>query len=106
MGKLWRTTSSGKRVRTAAGVRHELRKFQSSAKAKADRASRNKARRQAIREGRAHVGDGTAVDHKNSNPMDDSSDNLRVMPKSKNAARHEDSRERGSTRDKKDWGKD
>ena len=106
MGKLWKTLSNGKRVRTAAGIRHEYAKFQSSDKAKAERASRNKARRQAISSGRAHVGDGTVEDHKNSNPMDDSSSNLRQMSKSENAGRHEDSRLKGSKRDKKDWGKD
>lgn len=106
MGKLWRTTSSGKRVRTAAGIKHELEKFQSSAKAKADRASRNKARRQAIREGRAHVGDGTDVHHLDSNPENDSASNLRVEKASTNRAHNEDSRLKGSKRDKKDWGKD
>lgn len=106
MGKFWRTTSTGKRVRTQAGIAHEYKKFQASAKAKAERASRNKARRQAISSGKAQVGDSTAVHHRNSNPMDDTSDNLVVESAKKNAGEHEDSRLKGSTRDKKDWGKD
>ena len=39
------------------------RAYDGSAKRKKDRAARNKARRKAIREGRAKVGDNTAVDH-------------------------------------------
>ena len=57
MGKYW-ITVNGKRKRTAAGVKHEYEKFQSSAKAKAERASRNSARRSAIRSGRVSKGDG------------------------------------------------
>lgn len=106
MGKYWRVTSSGKRVRTAAGVKHEYEKFESSTKAKKARASRNKARRRAIAAGTAHVGDGTAIDHKNSNPMDDSPSNLRKMSRSANAGRREDSRKKGSKRNKAKWGKD
>lgn len=105
MGKYWYIDSSGKRKRTKAGIKHELVKFQSSAKQRAARASRNKARRMAIAAGRAHVGDGTAVDHKDSNPMDDRKSNLRVMSKRNNAARHEDSRKKGSKRNKVRWGK-
>lgn len=106
MGRLWRTTSSGKRVRTAEGVRHEYKKFQASAKAKAERASRNKARRHAIASGQAHVGDGTAVHHKDSNPNHDNSSNLVVESAKKNAGESEDSRLKGSKRDKSKWGKD
>lgn len=40
MGRLW-VTIGGKRKRTAAGVKHEYDKFQSSAKAKAERSARN-----------------------------------------------------------------
>lgn len=42
----------------------------------------------------------------NSNPLNDSSSNLRKMSKSANAGRHEDSRKKGSKRNKKSWGKD
>lgn len=105
MGRLWRTTSSGKRVRTKAGYAHEYSKWGGTEKYKKDRASRNKARRRLIREGRAHVGDGTSVDHRDSNPRDDAESNLRVMTKSANAARREDSRRKGSTRNKSRWGR-
>lgn len=40
------------------------RKYNSTAKAKKDRAARNKARREAIRDGRAKKGDGYDLDHK------------------------------------------
>lgn len=105
MGRLW-TLRDGKRVRTPEGIRHELRKFQSSTKAKKERASRNKARRQAIRNGEAHKGDNTAVHHRNSNPMDDTADNLVVESARKNAGEHEDSRLKGSKRNTDEWGKD
>lgn len=59
MGKYW----IGKK-RTPAGVEHELKRFQSSRKAKKDRAARNKARREALREGRVHRGDNKEVDHR------------------------------------------
>lgn len=106
MGQLWRTTSSGKRVRTAAGIAHDYRKFQSSDKAKRERAARNKARRHAIASGAAHKGDGTAVHHVDSDPNHNSSSNLRVESARKNAGEHEDSRLKGSKRDTSDWGKD
>lgn len=94
----------GKPKRTAAGVKHEYRKFQSSKKAKKDRAARNKARRQAIREGRVHKGDGKELDHRNSNPRDGGKSNLRVVSRSTNRAKKENSRRRGSRRDKSSWG--
>ena len=51
------------------------------------RVARNKARRAAIRDGKAHVGDGTEVDHKNMNPLDNSPGNLRVVAKKTNRRR-------------------
>ena len=93
MGKWW---SNGKR--TKAGIKHEYEKFQSSAKAKAERASRNSARRSAIRKGLAHKGDNTSVDHIDSNPRHNSPSNLRVISRSANAGRKEDSRLKGSKR--------
>lgn len=42
----------------------EYQKHQSSEQDKKDRAARNKARRKAIREGRASKGDGVDLDHK------------------------------------------
>jgi hypothetical protein len=52
------------------------------------RVDRNRARRHAIAAGKAHVGDGTQVDHVK--PLDaggsDKDSNTRVVPRSKNAA--------------------
>lgn len=103
MGKLW-VTVNGKRKRTAAGVKHEYEKFQSSAKAKAERASRNSARRSAIKSGRVHKGDGKDIDHKDSNPRHNASSNLRVVSRKTNRGKKENSRKRGSRRSRSSWG--
>ena len=103
MGKLWYIDSSGKRKRTKLGLKMEYKKFQSSAKAKAERASRNSARRAALKKGRVHKGDGKDIDHKNSNPTDNRASNLRVMSASANRGKKENSRRRGSRRTR--WGK-
>ena len=99
MGKLWVG-----RHRTAEGNRHEYSRFQSSKKAKKDRAARNKARRQALAEGKVHRGDNKSIDHKDSNPRNNAKSNLRVMSRSKNAGRKENARRRGSRRNKSAWG--
>lgn len=103
MGRLW-VTVNGKRKRTAAGVKHEYEKFQSSAKAKAERASRNSARRSALKSGRVHKGDGKDIDHKDSNPRHNSSSNLRVVSRKTNRGKKENSRRRGSKRSRSSWG--
>ena len=103
MGRLW-VTVNGKRKRTAAGVKHEYEKFQSSAKAKAERASRNSARRSAIKSGRVHKGDGNEVDHRDSNPKNNASSNLRVVSRKTNRGKKENSRRRGSKRSRSSWG--
>lgn len=82
----------------------EYRRFQSSKKAKKDRASRNKARRQAEREGRVHKGDGKEIDHINSNPRQNAKSNIRVVSRHTNRAKKENSRRRGSRRKKSSWG--
>lgn len=102
MGRYWVGTGKD-RHRTAAGVRHEYEKFQSSAKAKAERASRNSARRSALKKGLVHKGDGKDVDHKDSNPLHNSASNLRIMSASENRGKKENSRRRGSRRTR--WGK-
>lgn len=104
MGKFWYIDSSGKRKRTQEGIEHELSRFQSSKKAKRDRAARNKARRQAMREGRVHRGDDKEVDHRDSNPQHNSSSNLRVVSRKFNRSRKENSRRRGSRRNRSSWG--
>lgn len=68
--------------------RHEYDKFQSSAKSKADRASRNKANRSAQAAGIIRKGDGNDVDHKNGNPRDNRKSNTRVVSRSINRAKH------------------
>lgn len=77
---------------------YEYSRNGASAKQKAERASRNSARRAALRKGLVHKGDGTSVDHRNSNPLDNRPSNLRVMSRSANAGRKEDSRLKGSKR--------
>lgn len=104
MGRLW-TTIGGKRRPTAEGYRQMYKKYQSSAKAKAERASRNKARRAAISSGRVHVGDGKEIDHKDSNPRNNSKSNLRVVSRYTNRSKKENSRRRGSRRNRSSWGK-
>lgn len=104
MGRLWYTDSDGKRKRTAEGVEHEYSRFQSSKKAKKDRASRNKARREALREGKVHRGDNKEVHHSDSNPQNSSKSNLRVVSRTFNRSRRENSRRRGSRRNRSSWG--
>lgn len=104
MGKFWYIDSNGKRKRTAAGNKHEYEKYQSSAKAKAERASRNSARRSALKSGRVHKGDGKEVDHRDSNPKNNSSSNLRVVSRKTNRGKKENSRRRGSKRSRSSWG--
>ena len=97
MGKFW-ITVNGKRKRTAAGVKHEYEKFQSSAKAKSERSARNSARRQAMKEGRVHKGDGKDVGHIRGVSAGNGKSNLRVMSASANRGRRQASRKRGSKR--------
>lgn len=104
MGRLW-TTVNGKRRPTAEGYKEMYRKFQSSAKAKAERASRNSARRAALRKGTVHKGDGKEIDHRDSNPMNNSKSNLRIVSRYTNRSKKENSRKRGSGRNKSAWGK-
>jgi hypothetical protein len=69
---------------TGRNYKSDYAKFQSSDKAKKDRASRNKARKQLEKEGRVSKGDGKDVDHKNGKPRDNSKKNLRVTTKKYN----------------------
>ena len=83
---------------TLRDYKEEYRKYQSSAKQKAERASRNSARRSALRKGLVHKGDNQEIDHRNSNPMDNSSSNLHVVSQYVNRAKRENSRLKGSKR--------
>ena len=89
---------------TLRDYKREYARYQSSKKAKKDRASRNKARRQAEREGRVHKGDNKEVDHIDSNPQHNSRSNIRVISRHANRAKKENSRRRGSRRNKSSWG--
>ena len=73
--------------RVYKGPDGDYAKFQSSEKAKKDRASRNKARAEATKQGKVKKGDKKDIDHKNSDPRDNSPGNLRVMSASKNRGR-------------------
>ena len=107
MGRLWYTDSEGKRKRTPEGIKHEYAKFQSSKKAKRDRAIRNRLRRQAIREGKVKKGDREhEVDHITGMREGGGNDksNLRIVSRSFNRGRKQNSRRRGSRRNKSSWG--
>ena len=69
---------------TGRNYKSDYEKFQSSPEQIADRSSRNSARREAENQGRVKKGDGKDVHHKNGNPRDNSSTNIRIVPKSKN----------------------
>lgn len=84
----------------------EYKRFQSSKKAKKDRAARNKARRQALAEGRVHRGDGREIDHIRglASGGSDAKSNTRVVSRKFNRSRKQNSRRRGSRRNKSTWG--
>lgn len=103
MGKYWYTDSNGKRKRTKAGVKHEYQKFQSSAKQIAERDARNAARRSAMKKGLVHKGDGKDIHHRDSNPLHNGTSNLAVQSASENRGHRENSRKRGSKRNKSRW---
>lgn len=66
----------------------EYKNYHSKPEQVKNRASRNKARRLMEAKGRVKKGDGKDVDHKNSNPTDNSPGNLRVTSKSYNRSRN------------------
>ncbi len=76
----------GEYKKTASERSKYQRSYNSTPEAKKDRAARNKARREAIRDGRVKKGDGKDIDHKNGNPRDNRKSNTQVMSKSKNRA--------------------
>lgn len=62
-------------------------KWASSEEQKKNRAARNKARRQLMREGKVRKGDGLEVDHQDGNPRNNKRSNWKVMPASKNRSK-------------------
>lgn len=59
-------------------------KYNSKPEQKKRRASRNAARREMIKAGKARKGDGKDVAHKNNNPKDNRKSNLTMQSKAKN----------------------
>lgn len=68
---------------TAARQRAQA-KYNSKPEQKKRRASRNAARREMIRQGKARKGDGKDVGHANGNPMDNRKGNLKMQSKKSN----------------------
>ena len=97
MGRWW-TMRGGKRVRTAAGVRHEHSRFQSSKEAKADNATRKRARYKLEKEGKVHKFDDKDVHHVRGIGGGNGSKNLRAVDRSSNRGYKEKSRLPGSKR--------
>ena len=64
--------------------KREYAKFQSSIESKQDRASRNKARRIALRNGIVRKGDGKDLHHIDGNPRNNAKGNVRVVSRSAN----------------------
>lgn len=75
-----------KKGATADSVRQ--RKYNSSPEQKKRRAERNASRKKMEKAGKVKKGDGKDVDHKNHNTKDQSTKNLRAMPKGKNRAKN------------------
>jgi hypothetical protein len=82
--------AKGQYKSTATKRSKQQRKYNSTKKAKEDRAKRNKVRRQANASGRTRKGDGKDIDHKK--PLrsggSNSKKNTRVVSKSANRARN------------------
>lgn len=98
MGELWYTTPSGKRKRTAKGLKRQYDLWDGTEEGKKKRAARNSARRSAIRSGRVHKGDGKDIDHLSGVSAGNGKSNLRVMSASGNRGRSQGPRKRGSKR--------
>ena len=64
-----------------------LKKYGARPEQRKRRSARTSARNKLIRNGRASVGDGKDLDHKNGNPLDDTPSNLRLVDRSFNRGR-------------------
>lgn len=81
--------------------KREYALYHSKPKQKKRRAQRNKARRQAIKSGRARKGDGKDVHHVDRNPANNSRSNTRITSKSKNRSFSRKGQGKGSTKGRK-----
>jgi hypothetical protein len=68
----------------ARDYKQEYQNYHSRPEQIKKRASRNAARRAALKSGKVKKGDNLDVHHKNGNPLDNSASNLRAVHKSKN----------------------
>lgn len=68
----------------ARNYKKEYENYQGNPEQIKRRSSRNKARRTMVKAGKASKGDGKDVAHKNGNPKDNNSSNLKMQAKSKN----------------------
>jgi len=71
----------------ARNYKREYALSQSSTKSKKDRVARNRNRRHAEKAGRVRKGDGMDIDHRDGNPRNNSSKNLRVVSRSRNRSK-------------------
>ena len=71
----------------AKDYKREYETYHSKPEQKKRRASRNKARRQAIREGRVKKGSKMDIHHKDKNPKNNGKKNLKVVSRSKNRSK-------------------
>ena len=69
---------------TGRDYESDYKNFQSSPKQIKDRSARNGARRKAEKQGKVKKGDGNDVHHVDGNPQNNSSTNIRIVPKSEN----------------------
>lgn len=71
----------------ARDYKKEYQQYQGTPEQIANRSERNKARRKMEKAGRVRKGDGMDVDHKDGNPRNNSTGNLRVTTKSYNRSK-------------------
>lgn len=98
MGELWYTTASGKRKRTAKGLKRQYELWDGTEEGKAKRSARNSARRAALKSGRVKKGDGKDIDHIKGVSAGNGRGNTRVMSAAGNRGRAQGPRKRGSKR--------
>ncbi len=71
----------------ARNYKSEYKKYHSKPDQRANRSSRNKARRKMVSAGRIKKNDKRDVDHRDGNPRNNSLKNLRARPKKTNRSR-------------------